>query len=171
MRIESDLKLLNDEPTGSRAATNYLQVGKLLPSGCGLETGKEENELRPQWNRKYVRDTCDKLIRNESRGWKRKEEKKTFFQTIRFPFEKQVRIIRSVPSPFVTLLINVEYATVSRPSTSIDIAQVFIRNNYPQRKRRNNSILPTINNIVVTAKIFASLIAKNVYTHILYVLL
>lgn len=101
----------------------------------------------------------------------KKKKKKTFFQTIRFPFEKQVRIIRSVPSPFVTLLINVEYATVSRPSTSIDIAQVFIRNNYPQRKRRNNSILPTINNIVVTAKIFASLIAKNVYTHILYVLL
>lgn len=63
-----------------------------------------------------VRDTCDKLIRNESR------KKKTFLQTIRFPFKKQIHVVRSVPSPFVTFLINVEYVTVSRPSTSARVS-------------------------------------------------
>lgn len=69
-----------------------------------------------------VRDTCDKLIRNESR--KRERKKKTFLQTIRFPFKKQIHVVRSVPSPFVTFLINVEYVTVSRPSTSARVSNI-----------------------------------------------
>lgn len=121
LRIETDLKLHDEPTTGFRGGGSNQLPASWQTFTVRMRSRNEKRRERIETSMKSrVRDTCDKLIRNESR--KRERKKKTFLQTIRFPFKKQIHVVRSVPSPFVTFLINVEYVTVSRPSTSARVS-------------------------------------------------
>lgn len=109
-----------NQPLGSGGGSNQLPASWQTFTVRMRSRNEKRRERIETSMKSRVRDTCDKLIRNESR--KRERKKKTFLQTIRFPFKKQIHVVRSVPSPFVTFLINVEYVTVSRPSTSARVS-------------------------------------------------
>lgn len=109
-----------NQPLGSGGGSNQLPASWQTFTVRMRSRNEKRRERIETSMKSRVRDTCDKLIRNESR--KRERKKKRFLQTIRFPFKKQIHVVRSVPSPFVTFLINVEYVTVSRPSTSARVS-------------------------------------------------